>query len=155
MRNRILITVMVLTMLFLLFGCDGGSKKTVTSVETMTLTVQGMRGTAVYELAVESEKTELRRYRESFSDGEAVLNLEKAVSCDTQTMVELMNTCGVIRWDGFHGKHPKNVHDGDMFVFEASVNQGLAVYADGSANYPKGYRDFVRALDQMLSESGG
>ena len=103
----------------------------------------------------DAEKTELLRYREAYVNGEDVRILEKSTLCDTQAMIERMNTCGILRWNGFHGKHPKNVLDGDMFVFEASVNHGQTIYADGSANYPKGYREFVRALNQLLSESGG
>ena len=155
MKKRIQVTVMVLTMLFGLFGCSGEARKTITTLETMTLTVRGMRGTSVYEIVTDAEKTELLRYREAYVNGEDVRILEKSTLCDTQAMIERMNTCGILRWNGFHGKHPKNVLDRDMFVFEASVNHGQTIYADGSANYPKGYREFVRALDQLLSESGG
>ena len=81
------------------------------------------------------------------------LVLESSVPCDAQTMIELMNTCGILRWNGFHGKHPKNVSDGIMFRFEATVNGGQGIFADGSENFPKGYREFVRALDSMLAES--
>ena len=63
-----------------------------------------------------------------------------------------MNNCSVIRWDGFHGEHPKNVKDGIMFDFTATVNGGQTIYADGSANYPKGYNEFVRELNKMLAE---
>ena len=63
-----------------------------------------------------------------------------------------MNACDVPHWNGFHGAHPKNVQDGIMFSFEASVNGGQVVSADGSANFPKGYHEFVRTLDEMLAE---
>ena len=152
MRKRILITVMVFTMLFGLFGCGEKAPKTVTSVETMTLTLRGMRGGYVYKFEGESDVTELRRYREAYSGGEDELVLESSVPCGVQTMIELMNTYGILRWDGFHGKHPKNVSDGIMFRFEATVNGGQEIFADGSENFPKGYHEFVRALDAMLAE---
>lgn len=151
-NKLLLITIMMFTALIGLCGCAGDYKKTVTSVETMTLTLHGMRGTSVYEIADEAGKTELRRYREIFSSGESILELEKSTVCDTQEFIELMNTCGVIRWDGFHGKHPKNVKDGIMFIFTATVNGGQAICADGSANFPKGYHEFVRELNSMLAE---
>ncbi|MBR2080526.1 MAG: hypothetical protein IJ980_02695 [Oscillospiraceae bacterium] len=118
----------------------------------MTLTLRGMRGGYVYKFEGESDVTELRRYREAYSGGEDELVLESSVPCGVQTMIELMNTCGILRWDGFHGKHPKNVSDGIMFRFEATVNGGQEIFADGSANYPKGYHEFVRDLDAILAE---
>lgn len=153
MRKRILITVMVFTMLFGLFGCGEKAPKTVTSVETMTLTLRGMRGGHVYKFEGEGDTTELRRYREAYSGGEDELVLEMSMPCDVQTMVELMNICTILRWDGFHGKHPKNVSDGIMFDFTADVNGGQTIHADGSANFPKGYHEFVRTLDAILAES--
>ncbi len=65
----------------------------------------------------------------------------------------MMNTCGVLCRDGFHGKHPKNVSDGDMFNFTASVNGGQVIRADGSANFPKGYQDFVNYPDGLLTQN--
>lgn len=144
---------MVFSLLFGLFGCAGRSENTVTSVESMTLTLRGMRGGFVYEIVNEANKTELWYYLERYSGEETLLELEQSTVFDTQVMIELMNTCGIIHWDGFHGKHPKNVLDGIMFNFMATVNGGLTICADGSANFPKGYHEFVRALDEMLAES--
>ncbi len=141
---------MVFTMLFGLFGCVRETPKNVTSVETMTLTLRGMRGGYVYKFEV--DVAELRRYREIYRDGDDELVLESSVSCGVQTMIELMNTCGILRWDGFHGKHPKNVSDGIMFWFEATVNGGQMIHAEGSANFPRGYHEFVRTLDAILAE---
>jgi len=144
---------MVFTMLLGLFGCGRETQKNVISAQTMTLTLRGMRGGYVYKFEGESDVTELRRYRETYRGGEDELVLELSVPCDAQTMIELMNTCGILRWNGFHGKHPKNVSDGIMFRFEATVNGGQTILAEGSANFPKGYHEFVRALDAMLAES--
>lgn len=150
MRKRILITVMVFTALLGLFGCGNRTEKTITSIESIMLTLCGMRGSYVYKFDGEDG---LHRYRKVYSGGEDRLELEKSVPCSMQTMIDLTNTCGILRWNGFHGKHPKNVEDGIMFRFEATVNGGQTVKADGSENFPKGYRDFVRALDAMLAES--
>lgn len=152
MRGRIRITVMMCAVLFGLFGCGGKSTKTVTSVETVTLILRGMRGTSVYEIVSKADRAELRLYREVYEQEEARRKLEKSTACDPQEIVSLMNACGVARWNGFHGKHPKNVQDGIVFRFAATVNGGQTILADGSANFPKGYHDFVRALDAMLAE---
>ncbi len=146
-RAIVRVLIFMTVTLFGLSGCAWGTNKSVSSVKTMTLTVRGMRGSHVYEFAGD----ELRLYREVYAGKEIARELEKSVPCDAQTMVARMNACGVMRWDGFHGKHPKNVQDGIMFDFKATVNDGQMVRADGSANFPKGYREFVRALDGMLA----
>ena len=115
----------------------------------MTLILHGMRGSYVYTF---ENQRELRRYREIYRDGEDKLVPEASAPCDAETMRGLMNACGVLRWDGFHGKHPKNVNDGIMFRFEATVTGGQTIRAEGSANFPKGYHEFVHALDAMLAE---
>ena len=147
-----LITIMLFTTLIGLCGCAGDYRKTVTSIEAMTLTLQGMRGTSVYEIAEVDGKTELRRFKKVYSTGEDILELEASATCDTKDFIELMNNCSVIRWDGFHGKHPKNVMDGIMFDFRATVNDGQEIHADGSENFPKGYHNFVRELNKILTE---
>ncbi len=154
MRTRILIGAMLFTMLMGLFGCGKEAAKTVTSVESMTLILRGMRGGTVYKFEAGENETELRRYRELYRDGEDILELEKSVPCDEATMTGLMNTCTVIRWDGFNGEHPKNVQDGIMFRFDATVNGTENISAEGSENFPNGYREFVRTLDTMLAGEG-
>lgn len=123
------------------------------TVESMTLTLQGMRGTSIYEIEVQNDKTELKLFREVSVDGAWVKKLEKSAVVDTKVFVELMNTCKVNSWNGFHGEHPKNVQDGIMFEFKATVNGTKTISADGSANFPKGYSDFVRELGRILAES--
>lgn len=119
----------------------------------MTLTLSGMRGSVVYEIKRNPDQTKLCRYRKRYSGKEDILDLEQGVACDSQWVVELMNNCGVAYWDGFHGAHPKNVSDGIMFFFKATVNDGQSISADGSENFPKGYREFVRALNEKLADS--
>ena len=124
-------------------------KHPIASAQTMTLTVRGMRGSSVYEFA----NGELRLYREWYAGEETLRECEACAACDGQRMTALMNACNAMRWDGFHGKHPNNVLDGVMFDFKAIVNDGQILHADGSANFPKGYREFVQALDAMLAEN--
>ena len=147
-----LITIMMVSASIGLCGFARNYKKTITSIESMTLTLQGMRGANVYEIAHVDGRTELRRFRKVYSNGVDMLELETSAVCDITDLIELMNTCGVICWDGFHGKHPKNVKDGIMFDFRATVNDGQEIHADGSENFPKGYHDFVRELNKILAD---
>jgi len=146
------ITARVLSTFVGLCGCTENCRKTITAMKTMTLTLQGMRFCNVYEITNEDGKAELRRYRKGYSNGADTLDLEASAVCDMTDFLELMNTCGVIGWDGFHGKHPKNVMDGIMFDFRATVNDGQEIHAHGSENFPKGYHEFVRELNQILTE---
>jgi len=150
--KRWLAMVLTVTTMIGWCGCTGKKSQPVDSVETMTLTLMRMRNTSVYEFAEKDGKTELRRYQKLYSGGEDVLQLEKSAVCDSATLSELMNACGVNRWDGFHGKHPKNVKDGTMFHFSATVNGGQEIWADGSENFPKGYHEFVNGLEKILGE---
>ena len=134
-------------------GCADDCRKTIASIETMTLTLQGMRFCNVYEITNEDGKTVLRRFRKVYSKGADTLELEASAVCDSTDFIELMNNCGVICWDGFRGKHPKNVNDGIMFDFRATVNDGQEIHAEGSENFPKGYHDFVRELNKILTEN--
>ena len=119
-------------------------------VREMTLTLIGMRGERVYQFDGDTE--ELRRCRVVYSDGEDELLPEASMFCSKQTMLDLFSACEIHRWNGFHGAHPRHVQDGIMFRFEAKVNGGQTICADGSANYPRGYHDFVRTLNEMLAE---
>ena len=150
--KKLLAAVLTVAALIGLYGCAGSDKKNIASVENMTLTLQGMRGTSVYEFAETDGKTELRRYQKVFSGEEDRLELEASAVCSSETLTELMNSCSVGRWDGFHGKHPKKVLDGIMFRFTAEVNGGETVQAEGSANFPKGYHEFVNGLEKILGE---
>lgn len=126
--------------------------KKITLIKELTLTLRGMRRSIVYEIINNADILELRLYREIFSNGENVLELENSTMVDVHIFIELMNNCGVICWDGFHGKHPRNVNDGIMFSFTANVNDGQTIRADGSENFPKGYHEFVRGLNNMFED---
>lgn len=124
--------------------------KKITAFEQINIHVSGMRVTAEYEI-LDGESAEISRYKILYREGETVRALERRVFCDREIILELLDTCRFSRWDGFRGSHPKNVLDGDMFILSAVVNDGQIIRAEGSANYPKGYREFIRRLDQMLN----
>ncbi len=125
-------------------------QKHIVSVQELTLKTMGMRFTHLYKIEQQAGSCSLSRYRERFTDGTARWELEKSISCTADCLVTLLNSCGVIGWNGFHGRHPKRVSDGVMFTFSATVNDSQIIHADGSANFPKGYHEFVRQLDALL-----
>lgn len=126
-------------------------KEQVDSVREVSLHTAGMRATHQYVIKPESGQLRLERYREVFTDGQIRMVPEKSVMWETEALVALMNECRVLRWDGFHGKHPRGVLDGIMFQFSATINGGRTIRAQGSANFPKGYLEFVQALDRSLA----
>ena len=153
-KLRTVITAVMLLTSIGLCGCANDYAKTIVSFETMTLTEKGMRFCSVYEITNRDGKTEISRFGRVYANGVETLELEASATCDPVDFMELANSCGIIRWDGFHGKHPKHVKDGVMFEFRAAVNDGQEIYADGSQNFPKGYHEFVRELNRILSERG-
>ena len=123
---------------------------TLTSFEKITLRVIGMRYDIEYEILNKPPKAVLSLCRISYKDGLNKRVIEKSAVTDTEMMLEIFNLCKIISWDDFHGNHPKDVKDGVMFKFQAEVNEGQTVYAEGSENFPKGYREFVSRLNLIL-----
>ena len=152
MKKLLGITIIIFTIIIGMCGCMENCKKKVVSLESLTLIIREMKDSFVYEIAAKEEITEILFYREIFSNGETSLELEKKAVCDTKEFIEIMNTYCVMSWDGFHGKHPKYVSDGIMFNFTACVNEGITIHAEGSANFPKDYHDFVRELNYILTK---
>lgn len=122
------------------------------SVQEMTLTLIGMRVTQVYKIDCADGNAQIALLRKVYEKNADHLEPEKCTDRPEQSLMALMNSCGVLYWNGFHGPHPKNLHDGTMFQFSAAVNQGQTIHADGSENFPKGYREFVRTLNEWLTE---
>ena len=71
---------------------------------------------------------------------------------DLRIMLDLLNKCSLLSWDGFHGKHPKGVKDGIMFSLQAVLNGGKTIKAEGSENFPRHYRDFTDGLYSLLND---
>ena len=79
-----LITIMMVSASIGLCGFARNYRKTITSIGAMTLTLQGMRGANVYEIAHVDGRTELRRFRKVYSNGEDILELEKTLIADVK-----------------------------------------------------------------------
>lgn len=125
-------------------------KKPVESFEIITLRLSGMRFFCEYEIVCKGETSEISRYDFKFHDGERERILDTSVTRDTSEILRVLNKCGVIGWNGFHGAHPRGVLDGTMFNFDAAVNGGVRIRADGSQNFPHHFRDFRQYIEDQL-----
>lgn len=121
------------------------------NLEVVTLRVSTMRNVAEYEIVMKDGKAEVSRYSIRFTHSEDERVLEKRVEVDETYALKLLNDCGVLSWDGFHGSHPRGVTDGTMFNLHATVNGGKKIYATGSQNFPRHYRDLTDGLYEILN----
>ena len=137
-----------------LFGRIFEGNKTngmIDSFEIITLHESGMRYVVEYEFIMKEEGVEISQYGIRFAKDQERRILEKRVVCSKDDVIKVLNDCGMRSWDGFHGPHPKGVKDGIMFRLKATVNEGESIYAEGSQNFPKHYRDFRDWLYTMLN----
>ncbi len=120
--------------------------------EMISLKISGMRGTNKFELICRGNDVEISYYSMRYTTGKGEYVLEDSVSCDSGAVISKLNESGITSWNGFKGKHPKNVLDGRMFDFTASVNGGKMIRAEGSENFPKHFHDFTGWLYEILRE---
>lgn len=129
-------------------------KKQVGTFDKVTIRESGMRVTEEYEIVNNGDICEISLYQLIPVSGtyEDKRTLMQSAEYDTQKLITLMNNCGFASWNGFEGKHPKNVSDGIMFRLEAEINDGEKIKAHGSENFPKGYKEFMREIRTILTE---
>ena len=127
------------------------SGKKITSLEKLTLHVSGMRGAYEYEIVCENGEATVSYYGFYYNNGEEERRLEESATLDEKTVVDKLNEFGVGKWDGFDGPHPKGVLDGKQFRFEAIVNGGDKISAEGSQNFPKNYSEFESWMYGLLN----
>ena len=123
----------------------------IVSFDVVTLRESGMRYVVEYEIVMKEDKAEVSQYGIRFSKGEDQRILEKRAVCDAEAIIKLLNDCALLSWDGFNGPHPKNVRDGIMFNLKATVNEGKKIYAAGSENFPRHYRELRDGIYSILS----
>jgi len=129
-------------------------KACVESYDSIFWRISGMRGSREYEIVNKGDTAEISEYEMRCASGGGMERiLARQVTCPNSRLLELLNSVEMMKWDGFNGKHPRGVRDGEMFSFRASVNGGTNIRAEGSENFPKGFRDFRRAVGTMLSEN--
>lgn len=130
----------------------GKKSKLISEFEFIKLRTSGMRFTAEDEIIKKENGAEISRYSIRYSGGKDERILEKRTLCSEEKVIKLINDCKLLSWDGFHGAHPKGVLDGIMFTLKAVVNGTEKIYAEGSQNFPKHYRDFTDGLYKLLNE---
>ena len=126
-------------------------KKNITGFEKIIVRESGMRFQYEYEILNQGTQTEISQYSLYYQNGEDQRKKERSTQCDTREVLDKLNEYEMIRWDGFHGKHPRNVKDGVMFTLTATVNDRQVIKAEGSENFPAHYREFMRWLNDKLS----
>ena len=128
-------------------------KKQLTSFESILIRESGMRFRVEYEIKPGGGNAQISLYRIMIRDGEDVRELDSQADMSMGAFLELCSRCDFMSWNGFHGAHPKGVHDGIMFTIEARVNGGEEITAEGSENFPKHYREFMSELNTALRGS--
>ncbi|MCR5694689.1 MAG: hypothetical protein K6G89_06930 [Clostridia bacterium] len=123
------------------------------SFDTVTLHTSGMRHVTDYEMVMKENQVEVTQYEVGFPEGEEVRVPLKSSVCSANRALKLLNRCQVLSWDGFVGKHPKGIKDGTTFNFNATVNGGIKIYANGSQNFPPHYRKLKDEINEILNES--
>lgn len=124
-------------------------KEEAVSFETITLKISGMRGSEEYEIVCKGDVSELTHYLYFYRDGKETREPQNSVTLDNSQVLTLLNGCNVIGWNGFSGANPRGVLDGRMIQFNAAIN-GRKIYASGSNNFPKHYREFRDGLYDFL-----
>ncbi len=130
----------------------GNKNKKIESFTIVTLRETGMRGSTEYEIVMKDDKAEVSFYWIKYTQGKDSRELDRRAVCDKETVICLLNDCNILSWNGFVGKHPKGVLDGIMFTFNAVVGHDEKIYAHGSENFPKHYRDLTHGLYEILKE---
>ena len=139
-----------------LFGRSEEPKRSsgpISDFEIITLHESGMRFDHEYEILPKGELAEVSLYACLHGPERGNRRLEKRATCDMRSFLKLINDCKMLSWDGFDGPHPKGVRDGIMFHLSGTVNGGEQIYARGSQNFPRHYRDFKDGLYEILKDA--
>ena len=130
--------------------CD----KKIESFESVVLKTSGMRSRSVFEIKQKDGEAEISESRLVCREGGGTgLVPLKAVRRSTAEVLELLNKCGLLEWNGFNGAHPHGVNDGTVFELCAVVNGGERISANGSQNFPNHYSELSEWLYKTLYEN--
>ena len=113
-----------------MFGMGKPTEK-ITYFEIVTLRLSGMRFTTEYEIVMKDKEAEVVEYAIRYEKNEDKRIPQRQTVCSADRILKLLNDCELVSWDGFHGKHPKNVQDGIMFSLNATVNGDWKIRAEG------------------------
>ena len=123
----------------------------ITDFETVTVRESGMRSSVEYEIVRDGEEAVVSLYTILYNSEADERRLEKSAVVSAPEVIDKLTEVGLLAWDGFHGAHPRNVSDGTMFTLDAVVNGGKRIHADGSENFPRHYREFIRWIMDKLN----
>lgn len=131
-----------------------GRGKKIESFETVVLGITGMRQSNVYEIKQNGGEAEITEYlRVCREGGGTELVPKRTAKRSAEEVVEALNGFRLPEWNGFHGAHPRGVKDGTMFELRAEVNGGERIFAEGSQNFPKHYRELCDWFYTVLHEN--
>lgn len=106
-----------------------------------------MYGYVLYELEKHDGIYTARIKPDCVSEDDAVaLNVDEDF---VQKVTDALDTYGVRRWDGFSGCD-RRVLDGRSFTLSLRYGGGGHVSAHGYMRWPKGYREFRDAMDELF-----
>lgn len=127
-----------------IFGFGIGKSKKVTDFEEIHFSTSPGRGKSTrYTIINEGDETEITISVSSSAKGKKS-NKEKG-SCSTEEMIELLNDCDILSWDGFDEED----EDGTLeFEFEGTIN-GKEIEAEGRGAYPKNFEDFIDGVEDL------
>lgn len=130
-------------------------KEKAETFKTLKLRISGMRCTEEYEVICNGESCEAAHYFIVYRQGtdSDIRELQKSAVCSAQVVLDLLNRCNVLGWDGFSGPNPRWVRDGWMMNFEAVIND-KRIYASGSNNFPKYYSEFRDGIKSLIYDGG-
>ena len=151
--------VLIMSLLSIAAGLTSCGKRKAVKIEdftSITISESGSRGfTDEYELLRTEDGARLTLYSGSWkykdgADREEYVRFRVEGGEDFyKELLELLKTYKVGNWNGFTGSNPKGVLDGKQFTMSGTVNGETRIYATGSNNFPKQYRDFLKALDGL------
>lgn len=127
-------------------------KSDVTAVENLLLKVMYMRGTFEYEIICDDGEATVSKFRIVYENGEGRRKLRGSANLQVEDVCTKLNEFEISKWNGFFGKHPKNVSDGVMFDLTATLNGDKKLHAEGSENFPPHYHDLVRWFDELTEK---
>ncbi|MCR5042212.1 MAG: hypothetical protein K6C36_08980 [Clostridia bacterium] len=136
-----------------IFMISGRFHKKLDSFDRLELTISGMRVTNRFELVRAGSDAELTLYEVVYINGEAQDEVVGRARMDYDSALAILNDCRVASWDGFEGRHPHGVLDGEMFTFELFSDGKKTVYAHGSENFPRGYSELRSAFYELLENA--
>ena len=126
--------------------------KSVSDIAYLNLHLSGMRMSEEYEIKTAENRAEISYYVFTYKNGKEEKVLKKRTACETQAVIDMLNEVEFVKWNGFHGDHPKGVLDGTMFRLTATLNGGQKLSAEGSQNFPKHFQQLRQWFYDMLKD---